>query len=256
MEPAMLSLSRSRPALRAPALRLFWFHHAGGNGQSYRSWTRLFPRDWDIVFVEYPGRGQHVHLPPARSLAALGELVLPSVVPLLDVPYALFGHSMGSLVAFAVARRAAELRTRPPSWLGVSGHQAPHRAARAVRGVHQLSDEALADVIHGIGGTPLPLLSDPRFRDAFFAVIRADLEVCETYVAAREPRLAIPISAYFGADDPTLSSSEVCAWSELTTGAFRARPFAGGHFFLTAAKAELANDIISDIHHHDRKQLS
>src|SRR3954467_11112772 len=102
----MLSIHQSRPALREPALRLFWFHHAGGNGESYRSWAQLFPRDWDVVFVEYPGRGHNEHLPPARSLTALSELIMPSIEPLLDVPYALYGHSMGSLIAFTVARLA------------------------------------------------------------------------------------------------------------------------------------------------------
>lgn len=241
----MLSIYQSRPALREPALRLFWFHHAGGTGESYRSWAQLFPRDWDIVFVEYPGRGHNAHLPPARSLTALSELIMPSLEPLLDVPYALYGHSMGSLIAFTVARLASE--DRPPLWLGVSGRHAPHLSLRANPPLHGLSDDALAEAVYQMGGTPLHLLSTPKFRDQLLTVMRADFEVCETHVARREPRLGVPVSAYYGADDPALSAESMSAWGELTAGEFCLRKFTGGHFFLAAHKAEFAQCLITDI---------
>jgi medium-chain acyl-[acyl-carrier-protein] hydrolase len=210
-------------------------------------WTPLFPHDWDIVFVEYPGRGHNAQLPPARSLTALSDLIMPNLEPLLDVPYALCGHSMGSLVAFTVARLATEWSDRPPLWLGVSGRHAPQLSVRAVPALHELPDGELADAIQRMGGTPAHLLSDPQFRDEFLAVMRADFEVCETHVAPRVPRLDLPISVSFGTDDPTLSLPSMLAWRELTTGEFRLREFAGGHFFLAAHKAEFARCMIADL---------
>jgi surfactin synthase thioesterase subunit len=243
----MLSLHRSRPALGEPSLRLFWFHHAGGTGQSYRSWIPLFPHDWDIVFVEYPGRGHNAQLPLARSLTALSDLILPNIESLLDVPYAMCGHSMGSLVAFTMARLASEWSDRPPLWLGVSGRHAPHLAVRAVPALHELSDPELADAIRAMGGTPAHLLFDPQFRDQFLAVMRADFEVCATHIAPRTPRLDVPISACFGSGDATVSPAAMRAWGELTTAELRLREFPGGHFFLAAHKAEFARSMIADI---------
>jgi len=229
-----------------PTLRLFWFHHAGGSALSYRSWARLFPRDWGLVFLEYPGRGGSAALPPARRMEPLADAVLDAIEPLLDRPYAFFGHSMGSLVAFATARRAMARDLPAPFWLGASGRHAPHLGARRYM-IHKLSDDALTDVVRTIGGTPMDLLADPRDRARFLDLLRADFEACETYHPEPEPRLPLPITSYVGTEDPTVPLAEVRAWAQLTSSEFELRRFAGGHFYMTGAKAEVARHLIDDV---------
>jgi surfactin synthase thioesterase subunit len=230
-----------------PSLRLLWFHHAGGNADSYRSWARLLPSSWQVVFVEYPGRGAQASSRPCREMRTLGDVVEAQVAPLLDRPYALFGHSMGSLVAFDLTRRLQAQGYPLPVWLGVSGRHAPHRPPRSRYFLHRLSDEALLDAVGSLGGTPLELLRDAPERVPFLERLRADLEVCETYQVPSAPAVSVPMAAYTGAEDLMVPPAEAQAWGQLTYGSFRMRRFPGGHFYLSALKQVVARAITEDI---------
>ncbi len=230
-----------------PALHLIWLHHAGGNGQSYQSWAHLFPRNWKLVFVEYPGRGSHAHLPVQRDLRALARDIVTGLARLTDRPYALFGHSMGSLVALECARRAQALGLRTPFWLGVSGRPAPHLDSQIRHLMHMLSDTALADTLCSIGSLPADLLSDSSARANLLALLRADFEACETYRPTLEPRLDAVVSAYVGNDDPIVTLEGMRAWAAVTSGGFRLRSFDGGHFYLAARKRTVAECLIADV---------
>jgi surfactin synthase thioesterase subunit len=153
---------------------------------------------------------------------------------------------MGSLVAFATARRAMDRGLPTPFWLGASGRHAPHLGARRYM-IHKLSDDALTDVVRAIGGTPMDLLADPRDRARFLDPLRADFEACETYHPAPEPRLPLPITSYVGTDDPTVTPDEVRAWAQLTSSDFELRRFTGGHFYMTGSKAEVAHHLTGDV---------
>lgn len=234
-------------AAPGPALRLIWFHHAGGHGASYQSWRSLFPPEWDCVFLEYPGRGAQAHLAPARTMAQLADALLATAALLLDRPYALFGHSMGSLVALEFARRAQALHGRAPCWIGVSGHHAPQHDSTLRYRLHRLSEPALAQTLALLGNDPLAFLNEPAQRSAALALLRADLEACETYRAAPAPVLDCAMSAFLGAADPMVSLAQMQPWSALANGAFHLRQFEGGHFYLTAHKRALAACIIADL---------
>lgn len=231
------------------AMRLFWFHHAGGHGGSYRSWRGLFPADWDCVYLEYPGRGGLAHLAPARRMAQLADWLFDQARPLLDRPYALFGHSMGSLTALEFARRAQERLELAPAWIGVSGRHAPQLASAQRYQLHQLSDGALASTLAMLGSDPLAFVRDARERQAALALLRADFEACETYRAELAPRLDCPLSAFLGSADPMARAERMRPWAQLATGTFRLREFDGGHFYLTRARHALADAIIADVRH-------
>lgn len=244
-QSAMLSFTTTPCA--EPVLHLVWLHHAGGNGESYQSWAHLFPRNWKLVFVEYPGRGAQAHLPVQRDLRALARDIVTRLARLPDRPYALFGHSMGSLVALECARHAQALGLRTPFWLGVSGRPAPHLHSRVRPLMHTLSDPALADIVCSIGGLHAALLSDSSARANFLALLRADLEACETYRPALEPRVDAFVSAYIGNDDAMVTLDDMHAWAALTSGGFRLRSFDGGHFYLAARKRTVAEYLIADV---------
>jgi surfactin synthase thioesterase subunit len=144
--------------------------------------------------------------------------------------FALFGHSMGALLAYELAH-ALVGRARPPAHLIVSGCVAPN-VPTAGPAVHRLPDAGLVEHVRSLDGTADEVLQHERMRRILLPVLRADFAVCETYRFPGHPPLAIPITVLGGMDDPTAPAGQLDAWKGLATGPMRVVRIAGGHFFL------------------------
>jgi surfactin synthase thioesterase subunit len=161
----------------------------------------------------------------------------------LDRPFALFGHSLGAILAFEVARR---IRHPGLAHLFVSGRRAPHVPLDRPP-IHDLPDSDLADELRRLAGTPEEVLREPEFASVFMPLIRADFRLSETYLYRPSPPLRIPITAYGGIDDAEVASAAVEAWSTHTTGACRRAMFPGGHFFIAENPAAVFADLVPEL---------
>lgn len=223
-----------RPNPRA-AIRLFCFPYAGGSEQVYQAWPWVLPETTEVCAVRYPGRGFQQHESPLRRLSSLVSLLYESMTPLLDKPFAFFGHSMGALVAFELARMLRRQHGPQPLHLYVSGFRAPQLPKTGLD-LHQLSD---ADLVYQLGkfnGTPPEVLQAEELMSLVLPTIRADFEVCETYAYQAEPPLACPLSAFGGFQDPAVPRERLEAWRTQTTGPFTVRMFLGDHFYLKVSQ--------------------
>jgi len=228
-----------------PAMRLFCFAHAGGSAGSFRAWDSVFPRHIEICAVQLPGRESRLNEPQARRMALLVETLVMALRPLLDKPFALFGHSLGANVAFELARHLRADR-RGPLHVFASGCRAPHlRNPRPL--LYTLPDSDLIESLRAFGGTPAEVFDNRDLLDWLLPVVRADLELNETYVLESPDALDCPITAFGASGDSRVSSEEVHAWSELTRGRFRRRIFEGNHFFVYERQGELAKEIRQDL---------
>ncbi|RZL02004.1 MAG: thioesterase [Rubrivivax sp.] len=214
------------PSSPAPALNLIWCHHAGGHGDSYKAFATWLPPHWQVTFAEYPGRGLQKDLPFERDLTALAEHLFDRLEPRMGAPYALFGHSMGSLVAYEIACVAMKRGHPGPVWLGVSAHRSPTVPVGKRYRLHKLSDAALHQALLALNGTPR-LEPDPHY----LAMVRADLGACEGYQKAHPPVLNCAMSGYLGDIDPMVSQADMHSWKDLTTHSWRLRTVPGGHFY-------------------------
>jgi surfactin synthase thioesterase subunit len=217
---------------RTPGIRLFCLPHAGAGGLAYREWGRLLPPAIQVLPVLPPGRETRLRETSYTSIEPYVEDLATAVAPELRAPYALFGHSLGALVAFELARRLRARRLGAPVHLFVSGRIAPQLTEHR-RILHRLPAGDLSRELAALGGIPGHIdLGDHRLSD-LLAALRADLTVNERYAFRTEPALGTPITALGGAADPRVGERELAAWGDQTSGPFTFRTYRGGHFYLT-----------------------
>jgi medium-chain acyl-[acyl-carrier-protein] hydrolase len=238
-------LTNPRPNPRAE-LRLICFPYAGRGASVYHHWPTALPATVEVRPVQLPGRESRFGEPAFTQFMPLVEALAGALRPFLDRPFAFFGHSMGAVVSFGVARELRRRGDAAPAGLLVSGRRAPQCPARA-RPVHRLSDEELVAKLVARGGLVPEIRHNRELLALMLPVLRADLAVCETYAYLAEPPLSCPITAYGGWDDPQASQEDLRAWGEQTSGRFRLRMFVGSHFFLHSAETLLLEAVARDL---------
>lgn len=217
---------------RSAALRLFCFPFAGGSVAAYQPWGDLAAMHGiEICSIQLPGREERHSERPFRDIDTVTTALLPELIPWLDVPFAFFGHSMGSLVAYELARRLRAENHETPDHVFVSAHRAPH-CPRSRPALHAMPDRQFCDALRMMGGTPSAVLEEPELRRLFFPTLRADLAITDNYRLAGADPLDCPITAFAGVRDPLVDMDEVMAWSASTSGGFDVEVLPAGHFFL------------------------
>lgn len=218
----------------ARGIQLFCFPHAGGCASFYRDWVPLFGPGIDVIPVQLPGREARFLESPITSAAEVISRLLPGFLERADRTFALFGHSMGALLAFELAHALACVE-RPPYNLFVSGLAAPHLKTRLVKpALHSLPDDELIRYIGDIGGIPKDIPHLPELFRGFLPVLRADLSIYEEYKYSARDALVNPITVFGADDDPTVGVSELHAWRSLSDGETAVHLFQGDHFFLNS----------------------
>lgn len=219
-------------------LRLFCFPYSGASAAIYLRWPESLPPNIEVCAVQLPGHGTRLAEPPFRRLPALVQATAQALLPYLDLPFAFFGHSMGALLSFELARHLRQQLRLSPQHLFASGHGAPQLPDRSPP-MHQLPECEFVDRLRELNGTPEEVLAHDELRQLVIPILRADFAICETYVYRPEPPLPCPISAYGGLRDRYVSHEELVAWQQQTTGAFVVRMFPGDHFYLNAGRDQL-----------------
>jgi surfactin synthase thioesterase subunit len=218
-------------------VRLFCLPFAGAGASIYRPW-RGRSRRVEVCPVQLPGREERFRQAPFRRLEDLAALVVGELGRQLDEPHALFGYSMGALIAFEMAQRAAVAGRRLPIALFAAAAAAPHARDRGAL-LHRLPDADLVSELHRMDGTPAEVLRDAELLELLLPAIRADFEMCETYSPAERAPLTCPIVAFGGTADASVRPEQLDAWGAVTSAPFRVVRFEAAHFFLQSHAAEL-----------------
>ncbi|MFH8565753.1 thioesterase II family protein [Streptomyces sp. NPDC017988] len=222
--------SRDRTARQ----RLFVFPHAGAGASAYRLAAHL-PDTVEVCTVQLPGRENRFTEPALTSLDDAVAALAPLIAGHSDLPYAFFGHSMGSLIAFETARRLRVLGAPLPERLFLSGMRAPGLPDRDPR--HGLPDDEL------LAASDLDVLG-AELRELLLPVLRADLTLCETYTHRREAPLPCPLTVLAGSDDDSVDGTELAGWREHTSADFTLHLFPGArHLYVRGAERHLAQMI-------------
>lgn len=198
-------------------LRLFCFPYAGGSTLAFRNWQNLLPTEIEVCPIELPGRGSRFHETPHTNLTDLIEALGPGLLPYLDRPFALFGHSMGAALVFELACWLRDRNAPEPAHAIVSGRHAPHVPDPSPQ-VHQYPDRELIEHLRRYNGTPEAVLNNPELMELLLPTIRADFQLLETYIYRDRLPLSCAMTIFGGKDDDTVSSEDIQAWRSQTSG--------------------------------------
>jgi len=227
-------------------VRLFCFPYAGGAASVYRPWIERLSPDVHVHPVQLPGRETRMREQAFDRIESLTASLADALVPHLDRPFALFGHSMGALIAFELARELRRRQAPAPVRLLVSGHRAPQiPRTRTTR--YDLPEPELVAELRHLGGTPPEVLAHPELMQLVLPLLRADFAVVETYTHREAPPLDCPITAFGGVDDRDANEPLMDAWRAQTRGAFALHMFPGGHFFLKDTTSAVLDLVSRDL---------
>jgi len=228
-------------------LRLFCFHYAGGGAAIFRTWSDSLPQSVEVCAIELPGRGTRLMERPFTQLEPLVPTLASALFPYLDKPFAFFGHSMGGLVSFELARLLRREYGLSLVHLFVSAHRAP-QVPDPDAPIHALPNPEFLQELRRYNGTPEAVLENAELMQLLLPTLRADFAVVETYAYTPEQPLDCPITAFGGLDDREVSSDELEAWREQTNASFVLKMFPNDHFFLDSAKPLLLQSLSQKLH--------
>jgi medium-chain acyl-[acyl-carrier-protein] hydrolase len=220
--------------------------YAGGSAAAFREWPQMFSDEVEVVPIEPPGHGSRLAEPPLYDVHTAAAGAAEALLPYLDRPFALFGHSFGALLGFELAR---ELHTDglSPACFFASGSRAPRVTAR--RYLSALTDDALVDLLRQLNGTPTEILQNRQLVDLLLPAVRADLVAGEAYVAPATAMVDCPIVALAGRDDSVVAPGEIAAWAEVTRAEFELWTLPGDHFFVHASLPLVSTVIHQGLQH-------
>jgi medium-chain acyl-[acyl-carrier-protein] hydrolase len=187
-------------------------------------------------------------------MIALSEVVKEvalAIRPYLDRPFALFGHSLGALLAFELARRLRQEESIGPVHLFASGCPAPQLTSREPP-THLLPEPEFLERLKTLNGTPQEILAHPELMQLMVPLLRADFELAETYNYVEAPPLTCSISVYGGLQDAEVDRVKLEAWQQQTSARFTLRLLPGGHFFLHDVEPVFLNTLTRDLLEIDR----
>ncbi|WP_280403518.1 thioesterase II family protein [Nocardia brasiliensis] len=212
---------------------------AGSGAGFFRDWEKLDIPEVTVLPVQLPGREERFPDDPFTEVAdAVAELT-PKILADADdhAPIALFGHSLGAVLAYEIARELERIGHPGMRHLFVSGSPGPHNG-RTERATGLADAEFLAGV-QRFAGYRHAAFDDPELVEVLLPVLRADVQMHENYRATSTEPLSVPITALRGERDELVSREQAEQWTTVTRGRFTYRELPGGHMYLVDEPEQL-----------------
>lgn len=219
-------------------LRLFCVPYAGGGNWIFQTWMKSLPESVEVRPIQLPGRGPRIKDPLFRQLVPFAEAIAEGILSDCNRPFAFFGHSMGAMLSFEIARYLRRAYQIKPVRLFVAGRRAP-QIPDTDPPSYNLPESEFIEELRRIKGTPNEVLEHPELMQMMIPILRSDFEVCQTYECIPDRPLDCPISAFGGLEDDEETRERIEPWREQTTNSFSLHMLPGDHFFLHTSESLL-----------------
>jgi medium-chain acyl-[acyl-carrier-protein] hydrolase len=233
-------------ATGTPRRRVFCLPFAGGGPATYRLWPKSLPTDVDVIAIQLPGRDPSSRQRPLDSISDLVSSVASATAALHEdnpLPFTIFGHSMGALIAFELTVALERSGGPAPERLFVSGRRPPDLLHEGPT-IHGLADDAFLDQMQALyGGVPDVIRNEPELIAMLLPALRADVRAFETYVPIAPRPVRCPMHVYGGVSDTHPTPSLLSGWQRFAEHPVTVRTFDGDHFYLNTSREALTSDI-------------
>ncbi|MDI1352434.1 MAG: thioesterase domain-containing protein, partial [bacterium] len=255
-------------------VRLFCFPYGGGGASIYRGWQQSFPDSIEVCPIQLPGRENRMEEKPLDNINTLVELLAYHLNPKFNLPFAFFGHSFGSLVAFELTRYLRRNNLPQPVQLFTSAYPDPRMPSNSLNNLlvslnkmdlnlfdlteelmQQLSDKQLRDLSSVFQENGIVDYSDERMNQSIVKVLLpifvGDMKIVKNYRYYEEPALKIPLTVFLGAQDNWVSSEDMMGWADHSLIRCDFTEFDSGHLFIR--EKEIREQVIHKIALHLRR---
>lgn len=216
-------------------IKLFCIPFSGGSAEVYRKWSKSLPSDIQLFPVELPGRGKRIFEPLLDDIHTIVEDITATIASNVasNDDYAIYGHSLGSLLAFETYYKLIENGVHKPQHIFFSGRNAPQNK-HSRTSIHRLPDEQFLHAVMNYGGNTHEIIENQELLDLFLPILRADFKISETYChQEKTDKIACDITIINGRNDHSASRYDMSEWSYYAGGAATFHTVDGGHFFIT-----------------------
>jgi medium-chain acyl-[acyl-carrier-protein] hydrolase len=228
-------------------LKMFCFPYAGGTALVFKKWADFLPPAVQVISVELPGRGARLKEPPFVSLPTLIDELEDVIWPLLDKPFVFFGHSMGAIIAFELARCLRRKHGREPQTLFIAGRRAA-QIARSEQVTYNLPRDEFIEELIKLDGTPKEVIEHAELMELMIPLLRADFQLVQTYEYVPDTPLRCPIITYGGLQDYETPRDLLLPWKEQTSSRFALHMLPGDHFFIRSHQPRLLKLLGRELH--------
>ncbi|MBC9909496.1 thioesterase II family protein [Chitinophaga varians] len=237
-------------------INLFCLPFAGGSKYSYRLYEEHLPSFLNLIPLEYPGRGTRMSEPLKEDIRQLVHDLYLQVEHKLDrAPYAIYGHSMGGLLCYLLARKIREEGRMPPVHLFITGTSGPAALSRTEKKRHLLDKKSFIEEIRNLNGSPDEILQNDELLDFIEPILRADFKVSENYAHTRQEPLDIPVTVITGTRED-MKPEDIRLWQQEARNPVDFRRMPGHHFFIFKYPYEIVSIIAKKLLvHHKSYQL-
>lgn len=213
-------------------MRLFCIPYAGRGASMYNSWEPFIPDQIELCAIQLPGREERFSEGRIEKFEILIHELIQEIIPYLDKPYAIFGHSLGAIIGYELTNALAMKHRMKPLCLFVSASFPPNQIKN--NNFNKLNKIEFLNKIIKYNGIPDEILLNKEFLDLFLPILRSDTEIYESYNSynINPPKIICPLFSFGGNCDPLISQSSLYDWSNFTKSSYRAEFFKGDHFFI------------------------
>ncbi|MBW9154390.1 thioesterase II family protein [Clostridium estertheticum] len=224
---------------------LFCLPYAGGSETIYYKWKFFLDPSIELVRLALKGRGKRYSENFYKNIDEAVDDIFENIKDrIANEDYAIYGHSMGSLLAYELYYKISRFKLRKPMHIFLSGYKPPS-IIKKTENIYALSDNDFIQKLRDLGGTPVELLNNQVLLQIFLPIIRSDFEMLESYkYVKRENKIKCDVSILNGKQD-SISLKEILAWKNHVCSGLYIYNFDGNHFYLNS-NVENITDIIND----------
>jgi len=223
-------------------LRIICFPYAGGSASTYISWSKLLPNNVELIAVQPPGRSSRMFEPCFTEMSMLVNDFLRIMPSIIDKPYILIGHSLGSRVAFELMLQCQRQGIQTPVHFIASGSRGPHIKPRK-KPIHHLPEKEFILELEELNGTPMEILKNKELITLCLPLLRADFQLAENYLFTSDVSFECRVTVFGGQSDSEITITDLSSWEIFFTGLAETKLFAGDHFFIESNKRDVIKEV-------------